>query len=145
MTEAGFGRPVTVNLKAPCFLCQAAARATGDTGGAIISIGSLNSRSPGALVPVTSATKGALDALTAALARARGPRGIRVNAVAPARPRPTCSPAPPRPRRWRPMSRIALGRLGRPDAIAEVVACLASDAARWITGEVLHVTGGQRI
>lgn len=43
------------------------------------------------------------------------------------------------------MSRIALGRLGRPDAIAEVVACRASDAARWLTGEVLHVTGGQRI
>jgi 3-oxoacyl-[acyl-carrier protein] reductase len=43
------------------------------------------------------------------------------------------------------IGRVSLGRLGRPDDIASVVAFLASDDAGWITGETIHVSGGQRL
>ena len=43
------------------------------------------------------------------------------------------------------ITRVSLGRLGQPDDIADVVAFLASDAGRWITGETIHVSGGQRL
>jgi 3-oxoacyl-[acyl-carrier protein] reductase len=145
VTEAEFDTLFAVNVKAPLLLCQAAARAFGDKGGSIINIGSLNSRVPGPGVSVYSATKAALDALTVALSRAWGPRGIRVNGVAPGQTETDmlASVVPPEVLRAN-VERIALGRLGRPDDIAEVVAFLASDEARWITGEVLHVNGGQR-
>jgi 3-oxoacyl-[acyl-carrier protein] reductase len=81
-----------------------------------------------------------------ALSREWGGRAIRVNAVAPGQTATEMLLASNPPERLHAaVERIALGRLGQPDDIADVVAFLASDDARWITGETLHINGGQRV
>ncbi|MBO0873189.1 MAG: SDR family oxidoreductase [Pseudonocardia sp.] len=89
-------------------------------------------------------SKGALDAMGRSLAASLGPRGITVNTVAPGltatdvwpslRDRDGEDPGA--------VSATALGRVGRPEDIADAVAFLASDQGRWITGHVLDATGG---
>ena len=100
---------------------------------------------PSPRVALYSATKAAVEALTISLSREWGARGIRVNAVAPGQTSTDMLLANNPPERLRAsVERIALGRLGQPEDIADVVAFLASDDARWITGETIHVNGGQR-
>ncbi|EWM13217.1 short-chain dehydrogenase [Kutzneria sp. 744] len=93
-------------------------------------------------------TKGALDTFTLNLAKELGPRGITVNSVAPGivdtdvnagwlRGNPAAQAHA--------ASISALGRVGRPEDIADVVAFLASDDARWVTGRVLDATGGSAL
>lgn len=141
-----FERQFRVNVKGPLFLVQAAARVIGADGGSIINISSINSRFPAPRVPIYSATKAALEALTVSLARDLGPRRIRVNAVAPGQTETDMlrSVNPPQLLAAN-IERIALGKLGTVAEIASVVAFLASDDAAWITGEILHVNGGQRL
>src|SRR4051794_25396344 len=141
-----FERQFRVNVKGPLFLVQAAARVIGADGGSIINISSINSRFPAPRVPIYSATKAALEALTVSLARDLGPRRIRVNAVAPGQTETDMlrSVNPPQLLAAN-IERIALGKLGTVEEIASVVVFLASDDAAWITGEILHVNGGQRL
>jgi NAD(P)-dependent dehydrogenase (short-subunit alcohol dehydrogenase family) len=81
--EVHFNRQFATNVKSVLFGSQAAARIFGDQGGSIINISSINARAPGPGYAIYSATKAAVEAITVALARELGPRGVRVNAVAP--------------------------------------------------------------
>ena len=144
--EASFDRHFATNVKAALFLSQAAARVFGDQGGVIINVSSIGTRAANPRFVVYHATKAAIEMLTVTMSRDLGPRGIRVNAVAPGQIdtemlRRNVPPAVLQAN----IERISLGRLGRPDDIAAVVAFLASDDARWITGETIHVSGGQRL
>jgi 3-oxoacyl-[acyl-carrier protein] reductase len=79
---------------------------------------------------------------TKSLAQEVGSRGITVNAVAPGFIDTDMTRELPDAQRDLLLGNIPLGRLGRPEEIASVVAFLASDAAAYITGETLHVNGG---
>ena len=82
IVEADFDRLFAANVKSVLFMSQAAARAF-QHGGVIVNLSSINTRAPSARGALYSATKAAVESLTASLAREWGSRGIRVNAVAP--------------------------------------------------------------
>jgi len=137
-TEEAFHREFNLNVLAPILTARAALKYFPETGGSIINISSDTSEYPAYNSSLYSASQGALEALTAALAKELGPRRIRVNAVAP---RSTVSQ---RSRRIglagseleKTMAAATqLGRPGRPGDIAPVVAFLASDESVWLTGE----------
>lgn len=146
LVEADFDDQFAANVKSVLFLSQAAARRIGENGGSIINIGSINGRHPNPRAIIYSAAKAAVEALTTALAREWGPRGIRVNAVAPGATATDMLLTNNPPEHLHAMTdRTALGRIGAPGDIADVVAFLASDEARWITGETITVSGGLRL
>lgn len=89
-----------------------------------------------------AASKAGLVGLARALAREVGSRGITVNVVAPGLVDTDMTRAIPEDRRDAMAAQVPLGRLGAPEEVAEVVAFLASDAARYVTGAVLPVDGG---
>ena len=91
-----------------------------------------------------SASKAALNTWTKGIAKALGPRGIRVNAIAPGAIERPESPRPPE-LVAKFVELTALGRSGVPADIAKVVRFLASDGADFITGEVITVSGGYRL
>jgi 3-oxoacyl-[acyl-carrier protein] reductase len=92
--------------------------------------------------PSYGASKGGINALTRSLARELGPEGIRVNAVAPHAIATEMSAEWSPERRQQIQAGIPLGRLGKPEEVAEVVAFLASDLASFVTGEVVSINGG---
>src|SRR6056297_35196 len=134
---------VEVNLTAPIALMDRM-RSVMHPGGAIVNISSLNAERPPMGAAVYTATKGGLDAATAAFARELGPFGIRVNAVAPGL---IEKPEAPRPAEIVDMviRDTPLGRTGTPEDIAGAVAFLLSGDAGFITGQVLTVSGGYRL
>ena len=90
--------------------------------------------------------KAGLEALTLLLAAHFGPRGITVNAVLPGATATEMNPGALDPIRSLDIAKsIALGRVGQPADIADVILFLASDAARWVTGQRIDTSGGQRI
>ena len=113
-------------------------------GAAVVSISSVNAVLPPMGAALYGASKAALDLWTRGMAKELGPRGIRVNAVAPGA---VNTPEAPRPDDLTQafVGMTALGRLARPEDIAAAVRFLASDAAACITGEVLTVSGGYRL
>ncbi|NCX98284.1 MAG: SDR family oxidoreductase [Planctomycetia bacterium] len=96
--------------------------------------------SPG--LSVYAATKAALEGLARSLARELGPRGIRVNAIAPGFLETDLSSTLPAEQRARIARRTALGRLGKPEDVAGAIEFLTSKAAGFSTGHVLKVDGG---
>jgi 3-oxoacyl-[acyl-carrier protein] reductase len=106
-------------------------------GGSIINIGSVASDQTPPMSVVYSGTKGAVDAITRVLAKELGPKNIRVNAVNP-------GPVEGSDFEKQMVQSTPLGRVGQPEDIATVVAFLASDEARWVTGSLLQVAGGMR-
>jgi len=142
VTEEEFDRIFAVNVKGTFFTCQQAARRMAE-GGRMIN---LSSSTTALMLPTYAAyvaTKGAVEQLSHVLAKELGPRGITVNVV---------SPGPTDPElfgqgkteqdKQRFAQMAALGRLGRPEDIADVVALLVSDEARWITGQNIRANGG---
>jgi NAD(P)-dependent dehydrogenase (short-subunit alcohol dehydrogenase family) len=136
-----------VNLVGTMLCAQAALRcfaAVEVEGRSIINISSVaaQSGSPGEYVHY-AATKAGVEAFTLGLAREVAAQGIRVNAVAPGTVNTgihALAGDPGRPARIAP--RVPMGRVGEPEEIAEAVAWLVSDAASYVTGAVLRVTGG---
>jgi len=145
MTEADWDRVQAVNLKGSCFCAQAAARSMVDR------------KRPGAIINLSSgaayrgsprgvhycASKGGIVSMTRQMALELAPFRIRVNAIAPG------LTDTAQPRYGSSEEEIAasgrlipLGRIARPDEIADTAVFLASDAAGFITGQVLHVNGG---
>jgi 3-oxoacyl-[acyl-carrier protein] reductase len=153
--EADLDRVLAVNLKGVWFGCQAAGAVMARQGsGSIASIASSAAFEPYPTLGAYSVSKAGVVALTRVLAAELGRSGVRVNAIAPGmidtpmaaraarRPDGTIDPA----RReaivaWA-KRRSPLGRAGRPEDVALAVLYLASDAARYVTGQVLHVNGG---
>lgn len=134
-----------VNVKAPWRLSALAVDAwMGEHGGAIINIASIGGIQGEPLIGAYNASKAALINMTRTLARELGPRGIRVNAIAPGLVRTDFSrvllETPEIRGRMTAMS--ALRRVGEPDEIAGAAVFLASDAASFVSGAVLVVDGG---
>jgi 3-oxoacyl-[acyl-carrier protein] reductase len=97
-------------------------------------------------LPAYAATKGAIDTLVTHFAVLLGPRGIRVNAVAPGVIDTEMSKfARTDEGRQFTLSMQALQRIGLPDDVADVVAFVTSDAARWVTGDTIQVGGGSKL
>jgi 3-oxoacyl-[acyl-carrier protein] reductase len=129
-------------------LCVKEAAAMMTAGGSIINIGSAISRMayPGAVV--YTATKGAIDVMTRVLAAELGPRGIRVNVLAPGSTRTDMNSeksGKTREEERQEEQATALRRIGEPEDIADAAALLATDDARWVTGTWLDVSGGIRL
>ncbi len=113
-------------------------------GGSIVNVSSAAATRGTPFAAAYTATKGALDAATRALAAEHGPAGVRVNAVLPGITETSMTGGlfgDPQAAAFY-TGRVALGRMGRPEDVAEVVAFLASDAARYVTAQTIRVDGG---
>ncbi|MCW3061788.1 MAG: short-chain dehydrogenase/reductase [Capsulimonas sp.] len=146
VTAEEYHRQFDVNVLGVLLTTKAALPLFPKIGGSIVNIGSVVSTLAPAAFTVSAGAKGALDTITKCLAKELGPRGIRVNAINPGvviteglvagglaggdfeRQAAALTP---------------LGRVGQPDDIAPPVVFLASDDARWITGETIIVSGGE--
>ncbi len=146
ITEAHYRRIFDINVLGTILVTQAAVKHLGK-GGSIINIGSAVTRLTPAESAVYSGTKGAVDAITGVLARELGPRGIRVNAVNPGmvitEGVQSAGIADSDFEEWA-RSQTPLGRVGQVDDIAPIVTFLATDDARWVTGELVLASGGMR-
>jgi len=145
VTEKEFHREFDINVLGTLLASQESLDHFGPEGGSIINMSSVASRSPIPDSSVYSATKGAVDTMTIALSRELAPRKIRVNVIAPGA---TWSEGlvrlgiPGSDFEREMVGRTPLGRLGQPEDIARVAVFLASDDARWLTGERISASGG---
>jgi 3-oxoacyl-[acyl-carrier protein] reductase len=140
-----FDNLFAVNVRAPFFLVQQLLPAL-CKGGNIIFMSSLGARASVGTLSAYAATKGAVDTLVKHFASALGPRGIRVNAVAPGVVETDMSNfTKTEAGREITLGMQALKRVAQPDDIAPAVVFLASDDARWITGDTVHVDGGSKL
>jgi 3-oxoacyl-[acyl-carrier protein] reductase len=142
--EPDWDGPIRVNLKS-AFLCS---RAVGrlmleQRKGAIINMASVTGKFPWAGLPAYSAAKAAVISLTRSLAMELAPH-VRVNAIAPG-----LIETPRTSRNRRPeqleqlLTNVPLGRMAKPEEVADLAVYLASDVAAWVTGAVVDFTGGQ--
>ncbi|HEX4571761.1 MAG TPA: glucose 1-dehydrogenase [Dongiaceae bacterium] len=146
VTEADFHRHIDINVLGPMLAIQEALRHFPPEGGSIVNISSIASQNPVPNSSLYSATKAAVDAMTAALAKELGPRKIRLNTVAPGY---TDTEGNQKVGFVGSAAAGALvaatplgARFGRPEEIAPAVVFLASDDAAWLTGERLNASGG---
>jgi 3-oxoacyl-[acyl-carrier protein] reductase len=146
VTEEHYRRIFDVNVLGVLLATQAASKHLGE-GGSIINISSVVTDVLMPTSAVYSGTKGALNAISGVLANELAPRKIRVNVVSPGyvvtEGTHTAGIAGSEMEAGL-VAQTPLGRSGQPDDIAGVVAFLASDDARWVTGEVINASGGVR-
>ena len=145
VTEEDFHRHFNINVLGLLLATREAAKLFGDEGGSVINIGSVVSDLTPPDTVVYTATKGAVDAVTRVLAKELGPRKIRVNAIKPGLIETEGTHATGiigSDFEKQSVARTPLGRTGRPDDIAPVAVFLASDESRWVTGDMLAVSGG---
>ncbi len=154
-SETLWSQVIDINLKSVFLYSQAIGRAMvkSGNGGRIINLASTDSLKPTGMLAHYTASKGGVLMLTKAMAKEFGPLKIRVNGVAPA------SIATPGVKDLmntmtkvmgnsadqiddKYLQRVPLGRMGEPDDVAKVVLFLASDAADYITGEIIVIDGG---
>jgi 3-oxoacyl-[acyl-carrier protein] reductase len=145
-SEDVFDALMTINFKAPFFLIQAASDHIRENG-RIINVSTGFTRVAAPTHPAYAASKGALETLTLALAPEFGARKITVNSVMPGVTETDMNAE------WLTAADARAGaeamsvfnRLGRAEDIADVIAFLASDDARWTTGQMIDATGGARL
>jgi len=147
ITAESIDKMLGVNVKGLLLATKAGVALFPAEGGSVINIGSVASEQTPPMSAVYSSTKGAVDAITRVFAKELGPKKIRVNAV---------NPGPVVTEGFKAsgfegsdfanqmVQGTPLGRIGRPDDVASVVAFLASDDARWVTGSLLQAAGGLR-
>ena len=147
ITEADWDAVIAVNLKGSFLVGQALARVMVEAGrGAIVNMSSVNGTLTIPTIASYNVSKGGINQLTRVMALALADKGVRVNAVAPgtiatelaAKAVLTSDEA-----KARIMSRTPMKRLGQPSEIADVCAWLLSDAASYVTGEIVVVDGGR--
>ena len=147
ITEADFDAVIRVNIKGAFLMGQAVARVMAAQGsGNIVNMSSVNAVLTIPTIASYNVSKGGINQLTRVMALALADKGIRVNAVAPgtiatelaAKAVLTSDEA-----KAKIMSRTPMKRLGQPSEIADVVAWLVSDAASYVTGEIVTVDGGR--
>jgi NAD(P)-dependent dehydrogenase (short-subunit alcohol dehydrogenase family) len=147
VTEDDFDAVLRINLKGSFLMGQAVAREMAKMGsGTIVNMSSVNAVLAIPNIASYNVSKGGINQLTRVMALALAPHNIRVNAVAPgtiatelaARAVLTSDEA-----KARILSRTPMKRLGEPAEVADVVAWLASDAASYVTGEIVVVDGGR--
>ncbi|MFC4913936.1 SDR family NAD(P)-dependent oxidoreductase [Actinomadura gamaensis] len=143
LTPGEFDRLMKVNVAAPFFVIQRALPLLND-GGRIVNMGSVASRMAVAVQIGYTVTKAALEALAPTLANELGRRGITVNTVAPGAVRTDMTAGYTGiPEAVAALESVtALGRLGEPEDVADVVGFLAGPDARHVTGQTLDVSGG---
>jgi NAD(P)-dependent dehydrogenase (short-subunit alcohol dehydrogenase family) len=140
-----FAKTMDVNLWAPLLWTRLAVDAwMGEHGGSVVNTASIGGLGHEANIGLYNASKAGLIYLTRQLALELGPR-IRVNAVAPGVVRTKLAEALWKEHEDHVAGATALGRIGEPGDVAAAIAFLASDAAAWITGEVMVIDGGQRL
>jgi NAD(P)-dependent dehydrogenase (short-subunit alcohol dehydrogenase family) len=143
LSPESWDRVVAVNLTAPWYLIRSVLPGMiGQGRGAIVNLSSVSSWLADEGYGVYAATKMALRALTATVAREYGPHGIRCNAVAPGIIRSKFVDQRPEQFAGEP-AMTPLRRLGEPEDVADVIAFLVSDEARFVTGVTVDVTGGR--
>ncbi|MGH9536888.1 MAG: SDR family NAD(P)-dependent oxidoreductase [Terriglobales bacterium] len=147
ITEEEFHRQFNTNVLGLLLATREAVKYFGDKGGSVINIGSVASRLTPPTTSVYSATKGAVDAVTAVLSKELGSRKIRVNSI---------NPGGVETEGVHTMGVIGsdfqkemvaatpLGRFGQPQDIAPIAVFLASENSGWLTGETLLASGGYR-
>jgi len=152
--SAVWEKQMKLNLFGTMYFCKfAVPRMRAQKGGAIVNIGSGSTHQYGMGVGTYAMSKYAMDLFTKQLATAEGRHNIRVNCVAPGpvrtnfgavlregAPKPT--PEEEKQRREAMLAKFPLGRLGTPEDIANAAVLLASDITAYVTGQVLHVSGG---
>jgi NAD(P)-dependent dehydrogenase (short-subunit alcohol dehydrogenase family) len=144
-TIEDFNDQFAVNVRAPFFLLQQLLPILG-AGSSVVMVSSLAAHASVGNLSAYAATKGAIDTLVKHFASALGPRGIRVNAVAPGVVETDMSNfARTDAGRDFTLGIQALKRVAQPDDIGDVVAFLASDQARWINGDTVRVDGGSKL
>lgn len=144
ISERDWDDTIALNLKS-VFLCSRAAAKImlEQKRGSIINMASITGQFPWAGMPAYSAAKAGVINLTKSLAMELAPY-IRVNAIAPGlidTPRTSKNRGPDQIDQL--LTNVPLGRMGKPEEVADITVYLASDVAEWITGTVVDVNGGQ--
>ncbi|HYW29332.1 MAG TPA: 3-oxoacyl-[acyl-carrier-protein] reductase [Gaiellales bacterium] len=143
LSEDDWRMVIDTNLGGAFFTCRALSRPMlKRRAGAIVNISSIVGVHGNAGQTNYAASKAGLIGLTKSLAKELGGRGIRVNAIAPGYIATELTDALPEEARTAILGNTPLGRLGEPDDVARAVRFLVSDAAGFITGDVLAVDGG---
>jgi 3-oxoacyl-[acyl-carrier protein] reductase len=145
LTVAEFDKLFAVNVRAPFFVVQQLLPIMGE-GGSIVLLSSLAGHAAVGKLAAYAASKGAIDTLVKHFASVLGERGIRVNAVAPGVVETDMSSfTKTEAGREFALGIQALKRLAQPNDIGDAIAFLASDDARWISGDTLRVDGGSKL
>lgn len=147
ITPEHFHKQYNLNVLGLILATQEAVKLFGTNGGSVVNIGSVAGDVAPPTASVYSGTKAAVDAITKSLAKELGPKKIRVNTVNPGMVETEgAHSVGVIESEWRKQieAQTPLGRIGRVDDIAPAVTFLASDDAKWITGEMLYISGGNR-
>ena len=143
MSEGDWDVVIDVNLKSVFNCTQSVIRTMSkQRKGAIVNISSVAGQIGNVGQTNYSASKAAIIGFTKTVAREVAVRGVTVNAVAPGFIDTEMTAVLPEKIKESFKEQIPLGKLGRPEDVAEVVYWLSSDAATYITGQVIHVNGG---
>jgi len=143
MSLDDWNQVIDANLKSVFLCCKAVVRhMIPERRGAVVNVSSMSGISGLPGQANYAAAKGGVNALTRALAQELAPFGIRVNAVAPGLVESGAASAMRPEHRERLLANVPLRRMGKPAEVASVVRFLASDAASYITGEIVKVAGG---
>ncbi|MGN1111186.1 MAG: SDR family NAD(P)-dependent oxidoreductase [Oscillospiraceae bacterium] len=142
INENSLSRSLDINIKGYFHCAQSAALKMMKTGGKIINISSVSSVLAVEGQGVYAATKGAVNSMTATLAKELAPRGITVNAVAPGFIATEMMDNIPEEKKAEYIKSIPMGRYGKASDVANMVASMCSEAFDYVTGQVIVLDGG---